>query len=91
MDLPVIGWRIIYGDGSVYSSDDGTWDDAPSNDVQILEYLHEPPYRTFTYAEDEYQLTPEHSKKFGAWMEEGAFYALVAAAFGGLLTLTYRG
>lgn len=87
MDLPVLGWRLVYGDGSTFSSDDGSWDDAPSTNVQVLEYLHEPPYRTFTYGEDEYRLTPDHSPKFGAWMEESAFHALVALAFGGLLLM----
>ena len=81
MQLPVIGWRITYGDGSTFTDVDGSWDDAPDQNVQILEYLHEPPYRTFEYGIDEYRLTPESAPKFGKWMVLKEFEALVARAF----------
>lgn len=34
--LTIKGWRIYYGDGSVVSSKDSTWQDAPNDDVQAL-------------------------------------------------------
>jgi hypothetical protein len=75
--LPVLGWRLYYGDGSTFSHLDGEWEQAPHGDVQVLEYLHAEPYRTLVYGEDEYRLTSAHSRKFGKWMDEAAFYALV--------------
>lgn len=80
MQLPVIGWRITYGDGSTFTSDNGSWDDAPGKNVQILVHLHEPPYRTFEYGLDEYRLTPDSEPKFGKWMVLEEFEALVAEA-----------
>lgn len=80
-DLPVIGWCLYYSDGSTFTNEQGDWDSAPSDDVQILKVLHEPPYRTFTYGYDTYQLTPESSVKLGRYMNEEAFYALVEKAY----------
>lgn len=31
-----MNWRIYYGDGSTFSSDDGAWEDAPGWDVQVI-------------------------------------------------------
>lgn len=33
-------WRILYSDGSTFSSDDGAWEDAPSWDVQVVLFRH---------------------------------------------------
>lgn len=81
--LPVVGWRLWYGDGSVASSVDTSWDDAPDQDVQVLEVLHPAPYRTLTYGVDEYRLPGTVSVKFGAWMDEQEFYALVTRVTNG--------
>ena len=32
----MIDWLIVYGDGSIFSSDDGAWEDAPAWDAQIV-------------------------------------------------------
>ena len=32
----MILWRIYYGDGSTFSSEDGSWEQAPSDDVQVV-------------------------------------------------------
>ena len=29
-------WRIYYSDGSTFGSEDGTWENAPGRDVQIV-------------------------------------------------------
>ena len=34
-------WRIWYSDGSTFSSADGTWEEAPGRDVQII-LFHDP-------------------------------------------------
>lgn len=36
-----MSWRIFYGDGSQYSSDDGAWEQAPSLDVQVVAFVDE--------------------------------------------------
>ena len=40
--LPIKSWRIIYADGSVFSSYDGTWAEAPPFGVQAVVYYHAP-------------------------------------------------
>lgn len=30
------GWKLFYGNGKTFSSNDGTWADAPDQDVQVL-------------------------------------------------------
>lgn len=32
----MVDWKIYYGDGSTFSSDDGCWRDAPAGDVQLV-------------------------------------------------------
>lgn len=77
MDLPVLGWRLWYADGSIVSSADTDWDDAPITGVQVLEYLHEAPYRTLAYGHDEYRLDEQSTPKYGQWMDTAAFELLV--------------
>lgn len=55
-----------------------SWADAPDQDVQVLEWLHEPPYRTLTYGIDQYTLPGETAIKYGGWMDETLFDELVA-------------
>ena len=38
--LPVERWEIVYGDGSRFTSDDGTWADAPPFGVFAVVYYH---------------------------------------------------
>lgn len=33
---PYRGWKLFYGNGTTFSSNDGSWDKAPKKDVQIL-------------------------------------------------------
>ena len=35
-DKTIIGWKLYYGDGSVVSSKEKEWTDAPSENVQVL-------------------------------------------------------
>ena len=80
MDRPVVSWRIYYPD-SVFTSDDGSWDEAPNENVQIIMLFHEPePYRTVLMGEDEFRLTPESSVKYGKWMPDDEYFSLVALA-----------
>ena len=40
--LPVKSWRVLYADGSTFSSEDGTWAEAPPFGVQCVVYYHVP-------------------------------------------------
>lgn len=35
-NAPFVGWKIWYGDGSVFSSSMGRWEDAPNENVQCI-------------------------------------------------------
>lgn len=80
--LPVLGWCLYYSDGSIVHSDDSTWEDAPSEDVQVLEILHEAPYRTLFTGWDVYDLPGSATVKYGRWMENTEFYALLRTVEG---------
>jgi hypothetical protein len=38
--LPIKSWRIDYADGSSFSSEQGTWAEAPPFGVQAVVYYH---------------------------------------------------
>jgi hypothetical protein len=40
--LPVKSWRVLYADGSAFSSEDGTWAEAPPFGVQCVVCYHVP-------------------------------------------------
>jgi hypothetical protein len=39
-----VGFRIWYADGSVKTSNDGTWEDAPSSEVQFVTFYEKRTY-----------------------------------------------
>lgn len=41
--LPIKAWRIYYADGSSFSSEDGTWAEAPPFGVQCVVWYHVDP------------------------------------------------
>ncbi len=74
--MPVRAWAIWYDDDTTFSSEDGSWEDAPREGVQVVCFRHDPPYRTFVTGRDEY-LHPEHGGvKYGRWMDDDAFDVL---------------
>lgn len=75
--LPIIGWELVYADGSKFTSGDGPWGQAPGTGVQVLVLVHEPPYRTLEYGLDHYLLPGETARKRGDWMPDPEFHALV--------------
>ena len=40
--LPIKSWRVYYADGSEFTSNDGTWAEAPPFGVQCVVYYHVP-------------------------------------------------
>lgn len=74
--MRVLGWRLWYGDGSTYSNRDGSWADAPADNVQALELAHEPPYRTLVYGIDTYELEGEPAVKDGRSLPDAEWEAL---------------
>lgn len=81
--LPIKAWRIFYADGSSFSSEDGSWAEAPPFGVQCVVYYHLPPYKTLDGGYNNgdvytWQGKDSHSDyegiKMGLWMDrEGAY------------------
>lgn len=76
----VKGWRIYYGDGSTFDSSQGSWTDAPDEDVQIVMLYLERPYRNQVCAADVYFLPNGTHPKFGRAIPDEDFYAIQASA-----------
>jgi hypothetical protein len=84
--LPVKAWRIFYADGSEFTSENGTWADAPPFGVQAVVYYHVPPYKTldtggtegvFYYQSDEFAGT---ATKLGLWIDGDEHYRIMDLA-----------
>lgn len=85
-------WRIYYGDGSEFSSDDGDVFDAPRSDVQLIAYLNPNTGKTDLISQsDVYYYEPEKIE-WGWWYcsREGMVLHLLRAKrplvfFGGMI------
>jgi hypothetical protein len=84
--LPVKAWRIFYSDQSTFSSEDGTWAEAPPFGLQCVVWYHEPPYKTldsggtegvFYYQSDEFSTT---GTKLGLWIDGEDHYRIMDLA-----------
>jgi hypothetical protein len=80
--LPIRSWRIHYADGSTFSSDDGTWAEAPPFGVQCIVYYHAPKGVTFQEVGDDVSIyefvglpegTDEHAK-MGLWTDGESYW-----------------
>lgn len=84
--LPIKSWRIYYADGSTFSSEEGTWAEAPAFGVQCVVYYHAPPYKTFQIEGNDrsiYEYIGEgvnEGIKMGLWMDDEGFYRIVDMA-----------
>jgi hypothetical protein len=75
-------FRIYYGDGSVWTWEDGSWNKAPSDNVQVVMIDRGPPdYREIVQGVDKYRI-PElgRSVKYGKQMDGRKYRALVNRA-----------
>jgi hypothetical protein len=88
--LPIKSWRIYYADGSSFSSEDGTWAEAPPFGVQAVVYYHLPPHKTIDGGQnngDIYTWLGEDSHpdyqgiKMGLWMDREGAYRVQKLAF----------
>ncbi len=73
------GWAIHYADGSVYTDEDGTWPQAPSEGVQVLilrhgEDEHGRTIKTVVTGVDEYRLPGRETVKYGSFMQPESAY-----------------
>lgn len=84
--LPVKSWRIFYADGSTFSSEDGTWAEAPPFGLTCVVWYHEPPYKTIDtggtegviyYQSDEFSGT---DVKLGLWVDGYTHYRIMDLA-----------
>lgn len=81
--LPVKAWRIVYADGSEFTSKDGAWAEAPPFGVVCVAYYTIPSGVTLHVRADdesvyEYLGGGEYEGvKMGLWMDPEGFYRLV--------------
>lgn len=74
--LGIVGWELWYGDGTVFTNKDGTWAQAPYENVQALIMLHKRPYATVILGEDTYSLRGRKTTKNGKWMPDEEWDAM---------------
>lgn len=88
--LPIESWRIVYVDGSSFTSKDGTWAEAPPFGVSAVVYYHVPPYKTLDGGRnngDVYVWLGEDSHpdyagiKMGLWTDRETHYRVQDLAF----------
>jgi hypothetical protein len=84
--LPVASWRIIYADGSEFTSADGTWAEAPPFGVQAVVYYHVDDLKTvdgggtegvYYYQADEFVDT---NVKLGLFIDGDSYYRIMDLA-----------
>lgn len=84
--LPIKAWCIFYADESTFSSEDGTWAEAPPFGLTCVVWYHEPPYKTLDtggvegvvhYQSDEFADT---DVKLGLWIDGDDFYRIMDLA-----------
>jgi hypothetical protein len=71
----VLLWRIYYGDGSHVCSEDTDWEDAPSDNVQVVLAFRLSPrgdrlWCDLDTGDDEYRLEGHKQVKRGAWCDD---------------------
>lgn len=89
--LPIKGWRVYYADGSAFSSEDGTWAEAPPFGVQAVIYYHVDGRHVtndggdaagegiFVYQGDELG-PPYEGVKMGLWLDRDGYYRVADLA-----------
>jgi hypothetical protein len=79
---PIAAWRIYYDDDSVASSADASWEDAPTEGVQVVMlYFAERDYRQILQGQDTYVLPGhEQTSKYGRLIDESAYATIVDRA-----------
>ena len=80
--LPIRAWRVVYADGSSFTSEHGTWAEAPPFGVQAVVYYHAPAGVTVQEVGNEVSIyeylgTPEGSDepvKMGLWVDGESYW-----------------
>lgn len=86
--LPIKSWRIYYADESTFSSEDGSWAEAPPFGVQCVVYYHEPPHKTLDVNPEgvyTYQAEGYPDVKLGLWMDAEGYYRIMDLAHGSVM------
>jgi hypothetical protein len=78
--LPVIGWKIWYGDGSICHSGMCSWADAPREGVQVTRLYHGGRYSTIADGSDEYTLPGETETKLGEEIDLDVYAGILKTA-----------
>lgn len=83
--LAIESWAIYYADGSTFTSEDGTWAEAPPFGVQAVVYYHVPPYKTIDgghnsgdiYTFQGGDAHPDYEGvKMGLWVDRDTYYRI---------------
>ena len=98
MMMPVERWEVIYGDGSKFTSDDGTWAEAPAFGVFAVVYytprgkiVQKEQYDNsiYRYLPDVEGAVEVHGTeaaggdvKYGLWVANDQYFALFDAIHG---------
>lgn len=78
--LPIVGFIVWYGDGSVFSSAHGDWEDAPREGVQVIRFFHPDGFTTMTDGFDEYVHPGKARTLLGAEIEYQKYEQILKAA-----------
>lgn len=91
----LIAWKIYYDNESIFSSSDGSWEDAPCHGIQVLVEFYDDDTRKLHIERDYYLLDEgkaygtnnihpfldkQKTIKFGRWSSDNKFKALVERA-----------
>lgn len=89
--LPIKAWAIYYADGSKFTSEDGTWAQAPPFAVDAVVYYHDDGLKDIEAGIDHY-LCKDPSQisyhKMGLWHDSEGFYRVIRRAYDGRWEVT---
>lgn len=90
----LVGWKLFYADGKVFTSRDCAFEDAPQRGIVVLIKYHarknQPPFREIQSGKDFYVLYPfdaldvevPKKVKVGGYIHTGIFRKILSAAEG---------
>lgn len=78
--LPVIAWKVFYADGLTVDSTCSSWEEAPSEGVQVVMVYHPNGFRTVVRGRDAYTLPSASARKFGLEIPLDDYRAILARA-----------
>lgn len=78
--LPLLGFKVWYGDGTTFDSSQGPWAGAARVGVQCVKFLHEGGRSTFTDGYDEYTCPGETVPLLGLEIDWDKYIGIIEEA-----------